>query len=302
MQRENEPVHKEATPDLLVKFEAVEIRAEHQILEDDRVFCKAHQTAYDDAKTALLELSILWSDILDGQKQALKGTGNSSETYVSARYITSLSQQKIREQINTLHPTFISSIVRHFRDVYHINLYEEAIRHKLIPKEPSWKHGPEYEQELDEYEKQMDALSLNYTQIVDLIFKQTGGRSLREFAVYQLKERCHTAVWCYGKCRYERKGPTVQISSMVYGSYDLCEGAKHILRGLAHFETEKLDIIPREFSEFFSYCGPSDSSYDFKDCQKVRKIRLFKNGRMDIRFSQEAYAMQYIEGYLGTAG
>ena len=301
MHTEKEIPQEDTAMDLLVKFEAVEIKAEHRISEDDRAFCEAHQNAYNDAKTSLLELSIMWSDILDGQKAALKGTGNSSETYVSAGYITSLSQSKIREQINKLHPTFVSSIVRHFRDKYHINLSEEAIRHKLIPREPAWKYGPEYDREIEEHQEKMQALSLDYQEIVDLIFAQTGGRDLWEFAVHQLKERCRSAVWYYGKCRYERKTYTVQISSMVYGCYDLCESAKDVLRGLAHFETEKVGIIPREFSEFFSYSGPSDSSYDLEDCQKICKIKLFKNGRMDIRFSQEAYAVQFIEGYLGTS-
>lgn len=45
--------------DLLSKFEAVEIKAEQRISEDDRVFCKAHQAAYDDAKTSLMELSMM---------------------------------------------------------------------------------------------------------------------------------------------------------------------------------------------------------------------------------------------------
>lgn len=285
---------------LLEKFESVEIKAENQISESDKEFCEAHQTAYNDAKTSLLELSVMWEDILEGQKNALKSTGDSSQTYVAAGSITSLSKRKIEQQIDELHPTFIECIVRHFRDVYHVSLEEYAIKKALIPEEPRWRHTPEYDKEMDEYEEKKRNLSLKYRQIVELIFQQTGGRSLWEYALYQLKEKCHGAVWFYDKCRYERKANMVQISSVVYSEYELSEGGKNIIRGLAHFETERIGIIPREFSDFFMYHGPGYGALDFEDCKKVTKIRLYKNGRMDIRFTEEAYAVQFIEGYLGT--
>ena len=34
--------------------------------------------------------------------------------------------------------------------------------------------------------------------------------------------------------------------------------------------------------------------------QKLEKIRLFKNGRMDIRFSNESYAREFVSSCLGT--
>ena len=286
---------------LLDKFESVQIRAENQISESDKVFCEAHQTAYNDAKTSLSELFVMWEEILAGQKEALKGTGNSSETYVASGSISSLSKRKIEQQIDELHSTFIQCIVRHFRDAYHVSLEEYSIKKALIPEEPRWRNGPEFDQEMDEYEEKKRNLSLTYSQIVELIFQQTGGRSLWEYAVFQLKGKCHSAAWFYDKCRYERKGSMVQINSVVYSEYELCESGKDIIRGLAHFETEKIGIIPREFSDFFMYHGPGYSALDFEDCKKVTKIRLYKNGRMDIRFTEEAYAVQFIDGYLKAA-
>ena len=285
---------------LLEKFESVEIKAENQISESDKIFCEAHQTAYNDAKTALSELYVIWEDILNGQKEALKGTGNSSETYVASGSISSLSKRKIERQIDELHPAFIECIVRHFRDTYHIMLEEYSIKKARIPEEPRWHSGPEFDKEMDAYEEAKRSLSLSYSQIVDLIFQQTGGRNLWEYAVYQLKEKCHSAVWIYDKCRYERKGSMVQISSVVYSEYELSEGGKNIIRGLAHFETGNIGIIPAEFSDLLEYRGPGYNALDFEECKKVTKLRLFKNGRLDIRFAEEAYAVQFIAGYLAS--
>ena len=38
---------------------------------------------------------------------------------------------------------------------------------------------------------------------------------------------------------------------------------------------------------------------DFPGCEKLVQLRLFKNGRVDIRFSSEDYAGQFINAYLG---
>ena len=59
---------------LLEKFESVEIKVENQISESDKEFCDAHQTAYNNATTSLLELYVMWEDILERQKNALKSS------------------------------------------------------------------------------------------------------------------------------------------------------------------------------------------------------------------------------------
>ena len=40
--------------------------------------------------------------------------------------------------------------------------------------------------------------------------------------------------------------------------------------------------------------------WEFENCEKLERIKLFKNGRMDIRFTTEAYACQFVADYLGT--
>ena len=40
--------------------------------------------------------------------------------------------------------------------------------------------------------------------------------------------------------------------------------------------------------------------WEFESCKKLEKIRLFKNGRMDIRFASEGCAREFVSHYLGT--
>ena len=44
---------------LLTKFENVEMKADTRISESDRIFCEAHQAAYDSARTSLDRKSVV---------------------------------------------------------------------------------------------------------------------------------------------------------------------------------------------------------------------------------------------------
>ena len=55
--------------DLLQKFETVEMKADTRISESDRIFCEAHQAAYDSARTSLPELGFIWNDMLSQQME-----------------------------------------------------------------------------------------------------------------------------------------------------------------------------------------------------------------------------------------
>ena len=57
--------------DLLTKFENVEMKADTRISESDRIFCEAHQAAYDSARTSLPELGFIWDDILNQQRERI---------------------------------------------------------------------------------------------------------------------------------------------------------------------------------------------------------------------------------------
>lgn len=75
---------------------------------------------------------------------------------------------------------------------------------------------------------------------------------------------------------------------------------KHILRGIIHYETDSFTLIPREFSELLGYGCHDANEISFTTCKKIKSLKAFKNGRVDLRFTEEGYAKEFAETYLGT--
>ena len=76
---------------------------------------------------------------------------------------------------------------------------------------------------------------------------------------------------------------------------------KNILKALAYFETGAFGQYPDGIDDLLLEEYPLwYDLWEFGDCEKLEKIRLFKNGRMDIRFSNESYAREFVSSCLGT--
>lgn len=156
----------------------------------------------------------------------------------------------------------------------------------------------------------MDELSLSYTAVLEQIFLQTDGRALYEQALHELKEKCHQAAWISGsgKPLFEQKKSILQLTGYACNFRDrysgvvweLSDRTKNILRGIAHFETGMFGTAPCSLSRLLGRYDLPDSQHEFPDCEKLQSLRMFKNGRVDIKFASEAHAAQFIEDYLKT--
>lgn len=117
----------------------------------------------------------------------------------------------------------------------------------LLPAKPSSSGWNRNEEEWRQYHATLQSLALRYEMIVDQVLIQLDGRSFVERAVDELKEKCHRAAWnsYQKKPDYELKKDTLRLTSYAckYESWVgrdrwcLHDGAKEILRGIAHFET-----------------------------------------------------------------
>ncbi len=286
--------------ELIEKFDAITICTEKQISEENRTFCVALKEAYDNARTALAELLFIWEDMLDGQKKLLAPTGLTSNTFISADSSISVSKESIREKIREMHKTFIKNIFSYFQAQYHFSISDYETIQNLLPKRPTWRYAPNYDQEMEAYEEKMAVLSLTYEQVLESIFKELGGRSLSEYAIFQIKDNCWEAAWRNSTPKFERDKQTVKLLSATNTDFEIYESTKKIMRGLSYFENQTVGLIPHELSPFFYYHGPGDNAYDFENLSKISRIRLYKNGRVDIRFAEEAYAVQFATEFLGT--
>lgn len=292
--------------DLLSKFDSVHVTSDGRISEQDKAFCAAHQTAYDAAKSSLEELKYIWTDILEQQETALQGTGRPSTTYVTSSGLN-ISVDHIEKQIQLLHRLFIFNLVWYFNKTYHVTVSAEEVIEVLLPKEPERYSCSE--EDIAQYEKQVQELSLHSDQIVEHILARLDGRGLQEQAIYELKEKCHKAVWntYSGKAEFVCKKDVISLSYGCsfktwagYSEWELTDTIKSVLRGLAHYETGAFAATPKTISNLLGYYCTRNDRIDFSDCKKVKQLRLFKNRRVDIRFSDASEAKEFTEKYLGT--
>lgn len=159
---------------------------------------------------------------------------------------------------------------------------------------------------LAEYMSNLRSLSLDYTDILDQIFIQLGGYSFQDKAVQELKAAAHKHAWntYHGTKNYEIKKATISFSfgcfvySWGHGEMQLRDSMKDVIHALAYFEYGTLKYLGGGFSEL---CGYTFEGNSF-ECgwEKIKQIRCFKNGRVDVKFTSEAYARQFAEEYLGT--
>lgn len=161
----------------------------------------------------------------------------------------------------------------------------------------------------------IENMDVSYDQVLDQIFVQLGGFSFHDKAINEMKEKCHEAAWnrYYGKRVYEQKKSVLSFTG--YGcSFDswheqwhkgeyeikLTDGMKEIIRALAYFEYGEIGYIPYAFNCLLGWSWTTTETERRFDMEKLKSIKCFKNGRVDIRFTSEAYARQFAEEFLGT--
>lgn len=298
--------------DLLEKFAAVEIRPTDCMTEADRQFCQRQQEVYQDAVEGFYQIAAIWTDIYNHQKEALSAPEDVEHKwkrkYLVSRWWPEISVGEILKHVSGLHREFISTVVSYLSNTYHITLEEYNLESELLSEEP---HFTGYEETVDW--STLTPFVLRYEDIVDLILSWFDGRTFEEQAPYELVERCHLAAWRKKdrQPNYEQKKNLVKLLSGAcgYGYYNnsvheqwyVSDGAKSILKALAHFETGAFGQYPDGIDDLLS--EQSRLWYDlweFEECKKLEKIKLFKNGRMDIRFTNEGCAREFVSSYLGT--
>ena len=297
--------------DLLSKFSSIEIKPDARISETDRTFGQAHQAAYDAARASLQELEFFWEDMQRQQQEALASTGNvPSESYLTTYGKLRLSERDIQEQRRSLHPAFIDRLASYFSSAYHLTIQTEDIKDNLLPHKPYHSSPQEYRPQMEEYTAAMDSLSLHYTEILEQIFLQTGGRELAESAVCELKEKCRRAAWdsAGSKARFTLKKASLQLDFACcyrlhyqnYGAWEIFQRAVDILKGIAYFEAEGFSGIPDSLAQALHSGDHSKNCFTFPGCVKVQSMKLYKNHRIDIKFHTEEHARKFVEEYLGT--
>lgn len=317
---------------LMDKFSAVEIKADNRISDDDKAFCLRQQEAFDKSGPALQKIAEMMTAIKEEQKDAL-GT---DEEYRYKTYVVgdgfSCDEDCVYGTMKSRNHTFVSAIVDYFSRKYKVELDGYEIEEHLFPvapKEPDLPWGgyrnmsddevdayqekfAAYKVVKEEYDQSLRTLPLRYEQIVDEIFIQLGGFSFQERAMNEFLERtwncCHNR-YSEDEEKFEIKNDTLRLSGYWISvdenkwmthpvpEYKPSEDMKTLLHALAYYEYGRMDEGHRWFPELFKY-DTKENQFDLSYMGKLKSIKFFKNGRVDIKFRSAAYAQEFVEQYL----
>lgn len=292
--------------ELLDKSTAAEARADSRISENDRFYCEQHQAAYEAAIDNFKEFAFFWTNMEAVQKEFL---GDESDplfhNYLTSRVSPSISNMSIEKHIAALHIDFIMTLTGYFNSRYHVTMDSSEISKNLLPEKPE---GCSVISETEKkYLEQMQDLTVRYQDVVDQIFLQLDGLSFSERAFRELHTKCHDAVWnSYRQAaEYNQRKGTISFfyyfchyDSAFSECWKLADGMKVILRGAAHFETGSYDVHPQGLFDLLNRWNLDANLVDFPDCEKLRQMKMFKNGRVDLKFASAELASEFIGKYL----
>lgn len=294
---------------MLEKFAKVEINLADKISPVDKDVCEALQAAYDKALVALKAQEELIDKSIAEQ---FDSTQHLPDKSMLSNYLGStFDADSVKEQNRKVHGLFISNMLAWFTKQYAVKLDRSAARDELLPKEPDYcwdYHDEEKRAQFDammaSYNNEMDNFHIDYAAILEWIFQQLDGFSFEEKALQELKAQCKEASHGYnGSPNFELKKAVLSFEyccchSDWSDSWKIIEGKKAIIRGLIAYDTGILNEVPYNYAYLFSY--------DMKqqlitiDGTKVSSVKLFKKGRVDVRFQSETYAREFVENFLNA--
>lgn len=288
---------------LMDKFNKVEIKADNRISDYDRQFCQKHQDAFDKSGVYLRRLASELSTAIAEQKALLGGDEWVYSIYMNRDHLT---VEHVNKALEDRPKAFISAIVSYFCRNYHVELDEEKICNHLLPARPracGWNADLEA---LEAYSSMLQCLELRYESIVDEIFVQLDGFSFAERGINEMKQKCWEASHISGREEnFEVKKDTLRLTRY-YCSYDaswstpqweVLDDTRSILDGIAHFESGMLGAGYIFFSTLFNY-HIEENLFVYPGLQKIKSIRLFKNSRVDITFTNSTFAQEFVDQYL----
>lgn len=316
---------------LMEKFSAVEIKADNRISEDDKAFCLRQQEAFDKAGPALQKVA----EAMSAAKAEQAGILTADDDFIDRYVGNDCDVDSVYDTMKKRNRTFISTVVNYFSRKYSVELDKSKIEEHLIPtgpKEPDLPWGgyrnmtedeiasyrgklDAYKAEKNKFEQSLRTLPLRYEQVVDEIFVQLGGFSFQERAMNEFLRLCwdtsHHRNWRSDQYEeeFEIKNDVLRLTgswvdcdenkwmSNPVPEYKPSQSLKTILDALVHYEVGKFKGGAQWFPELFKY-DTQENQFEIAHMNKIKSIKLFKNGRVDIKFRSAAFVQEFVEQYL----
>lgn len=269
---------------LLSKFDNIEVNNNTRISAEDQAFCEDQERQYKESIKIQLDYLKAFKEVSGIDLLADRYTSQDSKN----KYLDWYKFDKIVELAKETKNKFIHEIMWYFEKRYNISIDSNQLR--------------------DKYN-----FEITYNNILDEIFLQLNGFSFTEKAVNELKEKTRT-VYIYNDYRKSSnmniKGNKVIIDGSyaykdtIWNEYRLRGDFGKIFTGLYHFENG--EVVSGSTELHNKYCGYGNErnernyeKYEPYSLDKVKSIKFFKNGKLEIEFKTNAYAGYFAKEYLG---
>lgn len=265
---------------LLSKFENVVIKNDTRISEVDRAYCEKQEKMYKEAIQVMQQTLELFKE--------LYGTYSVTEKSNYRGYIEEFKDiRNIEDRINDFKSKFISNIFSHFERSYNVTLNSSEIRKKYD-------------------------LSITYQNIIDEVFEQLGGFNFQEKAVKEIKDASRDTVYRGDKLTIKKGKLSIQ-DYVWWSSYSWDNEKKlsyndskvrPLFKALSHFETGVVETLSY-YNNIYDELYKGDKTYDIFSkyelgYNKVKSIKFYKNGKVDIEFQTQQQAEEFKREYLSN--
>lgn len=275
--------------DILNKFENIEIDQFNVLSEDDKQFCESIQTRYEKTLDVYKQLHELYQKGKDEEAGA-----KDIEIFYSDYSHLYLRSLDIFEKVRSLNSSFVSEIYSCFANKYKIKLDR--------------KEAPERKN----YDDVLETEALNYKTYIDDILEQLEGLGFEDFRIQQLKQDIKE--FCFNSYKQEWnleiKSDTIKFSDLLYWSFDARWDNDHRLN-----HAKKLKVIECALGWFEE--GRESGFWQFNifdkynlhwneiedlitiGSPKIKSVKLYKNGRVDIKFQAPSFAREFAKTWCG---
>ncbi len=269
------------TFNLLDKFSAIDITVDQRISETEAEYCKRQEMIFyetrDLLKKYLDEMTILHD------KYNKKDSYRDREESFLYKYD---DLNKVNDRITSIYKAFISRITGFFTGRHNVTLSSSEI------------------------EKKYDENSISYSIILDEIFEQLGGLSFKEKAVEEIKAASRNVV--YNKTNIQITKNKLSISDLIYWDTSVIDESKSVryddkrvkplFLALSHFMNDSVEMHYR-LNEIYQAFYRGSKEYDIFSKYEigifnVESLKVFKNGKIEIVFSEHENAEAFKNEYL----
>ncbi|MFI2856833.1 DUF4942 domain-containing protein [Paenibacillus sp. JSM ZJ436] len=275
--QEEETLNNNSFDDMFSKFDNIDMSAEQKTNTEDATYCKAQEEIY---KKLLNIHNSLITQLQDVQSLVID---QKFDAYSTA-YCYSLQPRDIKQTIKKMKDKFISAICYYFMNKYNVTI------------------------DYDKIQKKYD-IDVTHENIIDEIKDQLGGYNFQEKAEQEIKEKLRDA---FSWKKPESKGKKIVLDGFLYIDsswkkwgeerihYNSTDKLNQLFKAIQHFE-DGSTTLNNSLQNLYTQIAHEKNEKVFGNHEltftKVKSIKVFKNGKVEIEFTSNQYAEKFNKVY-----